>query len=239
MFKRLNEKIKNELDEYLEFDTNEIFENTDYCEVFGGAIRDILADCSINDIDFVALPQSKNELDTILRKHGYQFLEDYTSIDINEIYKDIRLIFQPITYINKNFKKVQIIRPSFYNSHTYKIMISTMISKNWVIQNHSKNFFDLMKEVDLSCCGVSFDGNLKENYPKGIIHSMSRIFEINDKAGMFNKERTLKRKFKLIDKGFEEWDHLSNKRIEEYNRIKKSIERKEKLNRIIKNRKNI
>ena len=49
----LNKIIKERIDEYLEFDSSEIFLNTDYCEVFGGAVRDSIAKKDIHDIDFL------------------------------------------------------------------------------------------------------------------------------------------------------------------------------------------
>lgn len=65
--------IKIYLDQYLEFDSNQLFKNTDYLVVFGGSLRDIVSNepHNIKDIDIMCLPKSKKIADIILKKNGY------------------------------------------------------------------------------------------------------------------------------------------------------------------------
>ena len=55
------ELIKSKLDEYLEFNSDELFNRNDFCVIFGGAIRDIVSGGkveNIKDIDVMGLSQS-------------------------------------------------------------------------------------------------------------------------------------------------------------------------------------
>jgi len=45
--------IKDRLDDYLEFDSNQLFEKGLLTRIFGGAIRDSIAGQKINDIDLL------------------------------------------------------------------------------------------------------------------------------------------------------------------------------------------
>ena len=62
----MNEKIKKRLDEYLEFDSGQIFRHCDLVRIFGGAVRDILADMEIHDIDILCGSKSYQMLKTCL-----------------------------------------------------------------------------------------------------------------------------------------------------------------------------
>ncbi|MCK9417629.1 hypothetical protein M0Q97_13385 [Candidatus Dojkabacteria bacterium] len=108
------DKIKNKISEYLTFDIKKIInEDIDKCYIFGGAIRDTIADMPIHDIDILCMSQSHKKLSTILEKEGYYLSESIGGLDINSMYKDIHCIFQPhnwIKIVNGEIRLVQLIR---------------------------------------------------------------------------------------------------------------------------------
>lgn len=220
MLSKLSKKVKKGIDEYLEFDTDIIWENTDYCEVYGGAIRDIISNNNINDVDFMVLPKSKEKLISILEYNGYIKMEDLVIKNNHEIYKEIKCIFEPITYI-KGTKIVQLIRPSLYNKNENDIKI---VNKKDIFSR----FFELIGEVDMSCNGVSFNGKIRENCNDSILHCLSKVYKVNVKAEMINNKRIEERRIKIEKKGFEEFNHL-NKNKELYKRSVKLLERSNKI----------
>jgi len=194
--------IKEKLDEYLEFDSNLLFNRTpiqdeyDYSikvkrlvRVFGGAIRDIIAGQPINDIDILVGSQSSKLLEFTLKEQGYTYMDSLIPKDLSSIYKDIKIINEPRTWM-KGTKIVQLIRPVNRRANTYK-----------------EGFINLIQNVDISCCGVSWDGKkLYENYPDAIAHCQSLVFNVNEKANMFSINRTYMRCCKLEDRG---WSNLN------------------------------
>lgn len=189
--------IKSKIDEYLEFDSNLIFEghDIDLIRIFGGAIRDIISEMPINDIDILCGAKSIIPLENLLKSKGYHYMESLTPKDLSSIYHDIKAINEPHTWIKGN-KIVQIIRPVIYNREVTSFDI------------YKKGFINLIQNVDMSCCGVSYDGtNLYENYPQSILHCKHKAFKTNKKAIMYSEKRFLHRKYKLQDRG---WQELSN-----------------------------
>jgi len=177
--------VKNKIDEYLEFDSDLIFTKCDRLEIFGGAVRDSISNNKINDIDILSLPQSSYICDEILQKNGYQYLNSLNGKDFQSLYLDIQCIFEPRTYINKNNKIVQIIRPNFQKPPSDKL------------------FLDSLREVDLSCCGVSFNGKvIKENCPNSIEDCKNMIYTVYKNNKMYNESRFIQREQKLIDRGW-------------------------------------
>lgn len=182
-------KIKQKLDEYLEFDSKLILNYNLLSRVFGGAIRDIIADVKINDIDILIGAKSFKVIRKVLIENGYSYIESLHPKDLSEVYKDISVISEPHTFM-KGLKIVQLIRPR---------------NKNYAFleQAYKKNFKRLLQNVDISCCGVSYDGEyLYENYPGAVSHCEFKYFEINEKASMYNKKRIEHRKYKLIERGW-------------------------------------
>lgn len=220
MLDKLNDKVKKGLDKYLEFDTDIIWKNTDYCEVYGGATRDIISNNKINDIDFMVLSNSQQKLMKILEINGYVKMDNLTSKNIHEMYKDIKCIFEPITYL-KGLKVVQLIRPSSYSK------INGSLNKG-VFYTMSNRFFELIREVDMSCSGVSFNGLLRENCEDAILHCLSKVYKINENAELLNPERLYERKEKIINKGFEEYSSMDkNKQL--FQKYSKLLGRSDKL----------
>ena len=64
-------------------------------------------------------------------------------------------------------------------------------------------FIDLIQNVDISSCGVSWDGeNLYENYPNSIAHCQNLSFYINKSAKMYSHKRASHREYKLLERGW-------------------------------------
>jgi hypothetical protein len=182
------DKIKLSLDSYLEFDSSELF-RPDLVKVFGGAIRDIIADMPIHDVDIISASRSAKRLETILESSGYHYVDGLNPKDLSSVYTDIKIICEPRTYI-KGRKIVQVIRPS----GDATTLLSYKDSMNRLISN-----------VDISCCGVSYDGsNLIENVQDAILHCRNKVYKVNYGAQMAHKNRLMHRKAKLEDRGWEQ-----------------------------------
>lgn len=193
--------IKSKIDEYLEFDSDLLFKGGDLVRIFGGAIRDIIAEQKINDIDILCGSHSYNPLAFALERNGYVYIDSVLPKDLASIYSDIHVICEPRTWIKGN-KIVQIIRPSgsVLSPDLPGAKISSAIYK--------MGFNELLKNVDLSCCGLSFDGRfLYEDYNNAILHAKSKVFSVNKNAYMYSHKRIDHRRYKLIDRG---WKQIEN-----------------------------
>lgn len=195
------DKIRGALTEYLEFNSDELFQNSDnIVRVFGGAIRDIIAEQPINDIDILIGTKAIKSIEMILERRGYHFMEKLASKDLHEMYSEIHVINEPHTWI-KGTKVVQLIRPAIgfqcRNEEVYR-----------------QGFLDLISNVDLSCCGVSYDGKkLSEDFQGAVIHCQSKVFSVNKGAKMYSDKRIHLRKEKLISRGWKEVENtITNNR---------------------------
>lgn len=185
------EVIKQKLNEYLEFDSDELFwgRHVDLAAIFGGSLRDIVAGDSdkINDIDIIGLPVSLGWIRHTLELNGYTQME-LVKPDIFTIYKDINYIFEPITYMNNNHKIVQLIRPHNQN-------LNAASTKFTALKN---NYYKLLSNVDLTSSGLFYDGkNLYESIRYSFIHCKMKVYEMLPDAMMYDLERTDKRIHKL------------------------------------------
>lgn len=191
------DKIRQSLSEYLEFDSDELFKSKfNLVRVFGGAIRDILAEQKINDIDILCGSKALKYIEMILEQNGYQYMEMLNGKDLQEMYSEIHVINEPHTYI-KGKKIVQLIRPVVFNKDKSS--------------SYEEGFRDLISNVDFSCCGVSYDGeNLYEDYPNAIVHCQSKVFSVNMFAKMYSQKRAQHRKVKLEDRGWKEVKNETN-----------------------------
>lgn len=190
------DKIRKSLNEYLEFDSDELFRSKfNIVRIFGGAIRDIIAGQEINDVDILCGSKAIKYIEMILEKNGYQYMEMLNGKDLQEMYSDIHVINEPHTWI-KGKKIVQLIRPSLgFQGKDESV--------------YRQGFKDLISNVDLSCCGVSYDGdNLYEDYPNAIVHCQSKVFSSNSRAKMYSNKRIHHRKAKLESRG---WTEIENK----------------------------
>jgi hypothetical protein len=184
-------KIKEKLDNYLEFDSSKLFIDK-LVRVFGGAIRDIIADMPINDVDILVGAKSLKMIESILISNGYIYSDYLCGKDLNLIYTNMKVIHEPRTFIKGN-KIVQLIRPAIKTDHRFMTYTT-----------YEKGFQELLSNVYLTCCGVSYDGsNLYENTDGGILSCLTKTFQTN-LGTMYNHDRIIHRKVKLQDRGWRE-----------------------------------
>lgn len=197
-------KIKEIIDDYLGFDSSTIF-SVDHVRLFGGAVRDILSNQPIKDLDILVGPKTYIDISNILEYNGYEFIESYVSKDILEMYKDIHIINEPKTYmktVNNKISMVQLIRPSRIDSSINNVIVEAIREVIW--------------NVDFSVCAVSYDGNnLYENYPQAIAECKSMIFTPLVGSKMHNSNRSNIRKHKLESRGW-----VENGSIDSIRRVK-------------------
>lgn len=204
-------KIKNRLDEYLGFDNTTLYIDP-LVRIFGGAIRDSIADMEINDIDILCGGNSFREVESILLQNGYLNLPEMSSHGLSNLYQGIHVISYPMTYI-KNIsgtnRIVQIIRPR----QVFEPMEpSKLILPKKSLENYIENFKSLIENVDISSCGVSFGMEndelmLFENYENSVLHCLNKVFTVNMFAKMYSNMRCIDRTFKLENRG---WTKISN-----------------------------
>lgn len=160
----IDDIVKRRIDEYLELDTADMFKEVDYATIFGGAVRDSICNHNINDVDILCMRNSCNKLIDYITKHGWTFDIDYNKKHIFSLYRDVEnYINEPKTFvkiINNSIRRIQFIIPSVKLSEKSKDI-------NNVINFYKK----LLKNVDISNCGVSFNGKkVKEEIENSILH---------------------------------------------------------------------
>lgn len=229
-------KIKSRLDDYLEFDSDKLFTFGDQyrigggldplIRIFGGAIRDSIADMPIHDVDILVGSQSMDFVSGVLKKEGYVFYDKLTYKDIVSLYLGVKIISEPHTYMKGN-KIAQLIRPrsvSQDNSSVYKRLPTELVNKfkegsitkgqkSIIFQElYQKDFRRILQSVDISCCGVSYDGtNLYENCENAISHCLNKVFVTHKFNAMFQQDRYYHRMVKLQDRG---WKDIGGYRME-------------------------
>ena len=236
--KALSKNAVDRISDYLGFSTKELFDQGDFIAIFGGATRDSIADQEIHDIDILALSKSAHRLRDFILEKGYKPLDLYDK-DQWEMYRTISIISEPWTFI-KDYKIIQIIRPRY------------MVNKNSPIGTTGTDaFYDVIMNVDLSCCGTFLEKNnhpikwppmqiregedlmvgeivLREACPDAILHCMSKKFETKY-SKMYNKDRTLHREYKMIDRG---WKKINDSDIPKTNNENLKNERNLKLRKM-------
>ena len=196
-------EIKKRIDEYLLFDSDRLFRSCDLVRIFGGAIRDSICGDLINDIDILVGSKSIGTVEHILSLNGYTKIESLIPKDLASVYNDIQVISEPHTWMNGN-RIVQLIRPRITQPN-YKTGGGLVTRPD--TYTYKENFNRLISNVDLSCCGVSYDGNkLSEDYPNAILHCNSKVFSVNQNAMMYSHKRIHHRVHKLQDRGWSRID---------------------------------
>lgn len=194
------QKINDRLNEYLEFDNSTLFFDP-LIRIFGGAIRDSIADQPINDIDILCGSKSIKMVEDVLTQNGYRFLDKFSSVDMINLYANIHVISEPRTWI-KGDKIVQLIKP--------RNLIP--MNKDVNFEEYTKNFKTLIENVDLSACGVSWaNGTLYENAESAVLHCLNKQYAVNLHAKMYSYERAINRKGKLESRG---WEEVSRNRVQ-------------------------
>ena len=195
----LEDKIKNNIDNYLGFDSQELFrDKSKLVRIFGGAVRDSIAGDPINDIDILCGSKAIEHVRFILTSHGYKYNESLTPKDLSSVYSDIHVINEPHTWM-KGDKIIQLIRPSIWKDNQGTLTPDT----------YKEGFENLIANVDISCCGVSYDGNLYENYKNSILHCQQRVFSVNKEAKMYSYKRILYRIEKFVNRGWKEIENTT------------------------------
>ena len=198
--------VKSRIDDYLEFDSDELFQIPDnLIRIFGGAVRDSICDDPINDVDILCSTRGSKFLSTLLESKGYHHFDKLSGKEISSMYSDIHVIFEPHTWI-KNKKVIQLIRRSVNlnesDIHTY---LNTRQKEEMKYLLYRNGFIDLIKNVDLSCCGVSYDKNgLHENFKNAVMHCKYKMFLSNKYGKMYTEKRAISRKIKLQSRGWKE-----------------------------------
>ena len=187
--------IKKQLDDYLEFDSSKLFVDK-LVRIFGGAIRDSIAGQPINDVDILVGSIVCKKIESILVSQGYIRSDFLCGRDLQSMYTSTQAINEPRTWI-RGSKIVQLIRPAVKSPSPYA---------------YEEQFYKLISNVDLSCCGVSYDGqNLYENVEDAIVHCLTKNYKTN-LGVMYNPDRIVHRKKKLLDRGWREVYSLSQHR---------------------------
>jgi len=196
-------EIKKRVDDYLGFDSDRLFKSCDLVRIFGGAIRDSICGDPINDIDILVGSKSIRMVEHILSLNGYTLIESLIPKDLASVYNDIQVISEPHTWMNGS-KIVQLIRPRITQPN-YKTGGGLVMNPD--TYTYKENFNVLISNVDLSCCGVSYDGNkVSEDYPNAILHCRSKFFSVNQNAKMYSHKRIHHRVHKLQDRGWSRID---------------------------------
>ncbi len=199
----MKEKIKKILDEYLEFDSDTLFVD-ELVHVFGGCLRDIISDTyrkyPIKDIDILCGSRSCEILTDLLIENGYSYKQGIlTSMEMAEMYRETQMVSEPKTFFKGN-KVVQLIRP--------KIPYSYTLPFDLVRDLYKQNFYDTLSEVDLICCGISYNGSeLYEHHKEAIFCCEHKIIKVNKKARMYLPNRISHRTHKLMNKGWVEREY--------------------------------
>lgn len=201
--KDLQIKVEKRISDYIEFDVKKVFEQSDYITIYGGAVRDGLANLEIHDIDILCMPNSANKLRDFLRTQGYDPLDLYDP-DTIDMYRGITLISEPWTLMNKNKKIIQIIRPR-WNGQMFNPNKPKDINTN--TKQYQLAYYYLIKNVDISCCGVFLENHdreirLREACKNAILNCLSQTYEINEWSKLYNSTRTSMREYKLSSRGW-------------------------------------
>ena len=196
----LKEKVRKKLSDYLQFNVDELYQNKDMkFSIFGGAIRDSIADKNIHDIDILCLPKASQYLLQLFIKKGFNVMSETN--DISAMYKELRLIHQPVT-LYKGVIKVQLIKANksmFLNSPS----LIKLTENDALLAHHI-----VLRNVDINVCGIYYEnGRIVETIKDAINHCNRRTFYTLNTL-MNNPDRIAKRIKKLKERG---WKYLENK----------------------------
>ncbi len=187
----LGDKVRKEINKYLGFNSDELFPINSLVRIFGGAVRDAISDREIHDVDIILGSGSIDYVENILSQNEYKYIESLTPKDLSSIYNDIKVINEPHSWV-KGDKIVQLIRPAIGH-----------IKSDLKEEIYKKSFIDLIRNVDISCCGLSYDGHkLYENYENAVSHCKNNIFIVNNTAKMYSYNRIIHRIGKLNSRGW-------------------------------------
>ena len=212
---KLEKKIEKEISEYIGFNINKIInDDIDVCHIFGGAIRDIIADKKIHDIDILCLFESMRLLEDVLIQEGYKLHKSLTSADIQSMYSEIHVVIEPKTYIkiiDEEIRIIQLIRPGNSKMHRQNYLKKEA-------QASITNLYYLLGQVDMSNCAVHYSKQfgLRESYYGAVKHCKLGVYEVLETE--MKSSRFHMRVSKFRERG---WKNLSVITPEQLIRMKK------------------
>jgi len=165
------------------------------CLIYGGAIRDIIAELPIKgDLD-VAIPYNtySNILFTFDNSSRWIIKDPVLLLQTNNNYKGAikQFLNNIITYTNLSGKEVQLIQA---NPSRYKET------------NYNQQILNIVYNVDMVCSGVIMDieGNIKEILPGAIEDCKNKQLNINPKFNpkQIHYNSLKKRILKLVKRGW-------------------------------------
>ncbi len=193
--------IKERIDDYLGFDSSKLFVNN-LVRVFGGAVRDCIAGMPINDIDVMVGANARFLVMAVLKSEGYEVTDYLCGRDLTAMYLGTKAVCEPTTMV-KGHSVVQLIRPS----GSLVSATHSNASSSEKLALYEKAFHFMLSNVDITCCGVSWDGiTLYENVPGAVSHCLTKTFDINKSGAMYQVDRIHHRTHKLLSRG---WMQLS------------------------------
>lgn len=161
--------------------------------IYGGAIRDAIAEKDIHDIDIVCGSKDTAELGDYLLQKDFEKIKEKDSL-----YEELNnKIFEPHTF-KKNNLVIQLIRPSNLfrdlNANSY------LINEDQV----EKSLWKFISNVDLSCCGVGFNINkgLFEFVDGAYYDALNHQFKLMAASSLYNPVRIPQRVMKLVNRGW-------------------------------------
>jgi|GEM_PF-6278693 len=186
---KLHEQVKHKISDYLHFSIDKLLNNTD-AVVFGGAVRDSIANLDIHDVDILALPRATQTIASQLSVRGFIHLR-MSNADIIKMYDGIKIINEPWTFV-KGDTIVQVIRPALGQFTDLRL-----------------KFKEILANVDISACGVAYrQGELFETFEdediSPIKHCKEKVFVTLVDNIMHMSDRISHRKAKLFDRGWKE-----------------------------------
>lgn len=183
-----------------------------FMRVFGGAVRDFIAgEERPSDVDILMEDSLVTAMCGYLERNGY-FPYDLMTKGDTRLY-DRRLIKDPLTYMNKDFAIVQIIVPVF---------------AHFLDTDRKYEYF--LGSVDLTCCGVSWDGrSIYENYPGAVGHCRQKVYGELWQNVMYSNVSVDTRKNKLAKRG---WRNIKYMYDDELHQIERDMKLDELLDLI-------
>lgn len=187
----LAEKTWLRISHYLGFDVDIELLSEDDAIVFGGAVRDSLADQPIHDVNMLVLPTSGLWDEEKLRRHGFQRIIP-SNQEVLSYMGLSRGVQEPLTFF-KNDSIIQLVRPVF-----------TDASSRGQTFHGKGNLLKWLENSDISACGIAYDGKIHEVVPFAIDDCLNKTFSVNISTPLYQPDRAAVRIAKLVSRGWKQ-----------------------------------
>ncbi len=171
--------------------------------IFGGAVRDAIANKPINDIDIVCFSEAEAIMNKRLRVKGFTWAE---CGEFDELYHGISLFSAPILFTKGNCK-IHLIRLNPANS---------LLGLDWQ-KGFSKAEGRIAQEkvvanVDIDICGVYYHPitGVVEAVEGAVNNALNHRFYSCDDGRMHHPTRAKERVLKLVNRGYEYFGSTQN-----------------------------